>query len=102
LGEKGLDVSALVADDGLDPVKLEIVRAEYGTGDTSRDVTELIRKHAGNSRWISLASTSYNASLGGDPVPGQVKKLKIQYRIDGKPGEASFAENSLILLPTPK
>jgi hypothetical protein len=102
LGEKGVDVSALVADDGLDPVKLEIVRAEYGTGDKSKDVTEFLRKQAGNSRWISLASTSYNASFGGDPVPGSVKKLRIQYRIDGKPGEASFAENSLILLPIPE
>jgi HEAT repeat protein len=102
LADKGVDVSALVADDGLDPVKLEIVRAVYGTGDKSRDVTAIIRRQADNSRWISLASTSYNASFGGDPVPGHVKELKIQYRIDGKPGEASFAENSLILLPMPK
>ena len=88
--------------DKLDPVKLEIVRAEYGAGDTTKDVTKIVRKQAGNSRWINLASSSYNASFGGDPVPGQVKELKIQYRIDGKSGETSFAENALILLPLPE
>jgi hypothetical protein len=28
--------------------------------------------------------------------------LKVQYRINGKPGEASFAENAVIMLPMPK
>ncbi len=37
----------------------------------------------------------------GDPLPGVVKQLKIQYRINDKPGEASFAENATIMLPTP-
>jgi hypothetical protein len=41
-------------------------------------------------------------TTGGDPLPGSVKRLKIQYRIKGKVGEASFAENALILLPMPK
>ncbi len=102
LKAKGVDVRALVTGDKLDPVKLEIVRAEYGAGDTRKDVTKIVRKQAGNSRWINLASSSYNASFGGDPVPGQVKELKIQYRIDGKSGETSFEENALILLPLPE
>jgi HEAT repeat protein len=102
LKAKGVDVRALVSGDKLDPVKLEIVRAEYGAGETRKDVTKIVRKQAGNSRWINLASSSYNASFGGDPVPGQVKELKIQYRIDGKAGETSFAENALILLPLPE
>jgi len=49
-----------------------------------------------------LASASYNASFGGDPLPGVTKQLKIQYRINGKAGEATFAENALIILPIPK
>ncbi len=32
LGEKGIDVSALMARAGLDKVKLEIIKAEYGAG----------------------------------------------------------------------
>lgn len=102
LAGTGVDASTLLAGADLDPVKLEIVRAEYGAGETQRDVTKLVQNQAGNFALITLSSNSYNASFGGDPVPGRVKQLKIQYRINGKPGEASFAENSLIILPMPK
>ncbi len=51
---------------------------------------------------ITLVSTSYNVSFGGDPLPGTAKQLKIQYQINGKAGEASFAEDTLIILPMPK
>ena len=40
--------------------------------------------------------------LPGDPVSGVVKQLRVQYRIDGKPGEASFQEDDTIMLPIPK
>ena len=43
-----------------------------------------------------------NSSFGGDPAPNAVKQLKIQYKINGKAGEATFAENALIVLPMPK
>jgi HEAT repeat protein len=99
---KGVDVSKLLSGVGLDKVKLEIVKAEYGAGSTQKDVTAVLRKHAGSLPLITLQSASYNASFGGDPVPGVVKNLKVQYRINGKAGEASFAENALIILPMPK
>lgn len=99
---KGVDVSKLLSGVGLDKVKLEIVKAEYGAGSTQKDVTALVRKHAGSLPLITLPSANYNASFGGDPVSGVAKKLKIQYRINGKAGEASFAENALIVLPIPK
>jgi hypothetical protein len=31
-----------------------------------------------------------------------VKHLVVQYRLDGKSGKATFAENDVIMLPTPK
>ncbi len=99
---KGANVSKLLSSAGLNKVKLEIVKAEYGAGATQKDVTAVIRKQAGDLPLITLASSSYNASFGGDPLPGRVKQLKIQYRINGKAGEASFAENALIILPIPK
>jgi HEAT repeat protein len=102
LGGSGVDMTALLSSAGLDPVKLEIVKAEYGAGATQTDVTAAIRKQAGNLPVITLPSASYNTAFGGDPVPGKVKRLKIQYRINGKAGEASFAENALIILPLPK
>jgi hypothetical protein len=43
-----------------------------------------------------------NANFGGEPLPGSIKRLKIHYRINGQVGEASIAENALILLPMPK
>ena len=51
---------------------------------------------------IVLPSPSYNASFSGDPVPGIVKELEIQYKIDGKAGEVVFPENATIMLPLPE
>lgn len=102
VGGKGVDVSELLSGVGLDKVELEIVKAEYGAGAKQRDVTEVLRKRGSDLPLITLASSSYNASFGGDPAPGVVKQLKVQYRINGKTGEASFAENSLIILPMPR
>ncbi|MEO8496048.1 MAG: HEAT repeat domain-containing protein, partial [Planctomycetota bacterium] len=101
LGGK-VDVSEQLAKAGLDKVKLEIIKAEYGAGSTQRDVTAVLRKQIGDLPLIMLASASYNTSFGGDPVSGSAKTLKIQYRMNGKAGEASFAEDALIILPMPK
>ena len=102
LGGKGLDVSEFVTKAGLSKVKLEIVKAEYGAGSTQRDVTGVLQKYAGDLQLISLPAATYNEAFGGDPAAGAVKQLKIQYRINGKPSEATFAENALIILPMPK
>ena len=99
---KGVDVGKLLSEVGLDKVKLEIIKAEYGAGTKQKDVTAVLRKRAGALPLLTLASRTYNASFGGDPAPGVVKRLKIQYRINGKAGEASFAENDLIILPMPE
>ncbi len=96
-GSRG--AAKLLAEIGQEPVKLEIVRAEYGAGDKHKDVTAIIRRHAKNLRLIALPSPSYNSALGGDPAPGVTKKLTIEYRINGKPAKATFAENDVIILP---
>jgi HEAT repeat protein len=95
-------VQEILAKAGFQKVELEIIKAEYGAGQTQKDVTEFVKKHAGNLQLLTLPSRNYNESFGGDPVPQTPKQLKIQYRINGKPGEATFAENSLIVLPIPK
>jgi HEAT repeat protein len=100
LGAK-VDVNAL-AKAGFKQVKLEIVKAEYGAGAKQKDVTATIRKHAGNLPLITLPSTSYNTCFGGDPLPGSVKKLSIQYRINGKAATTTFPEDALIILTVPK
>jgi len=102
LGTKGADVKALLTKAGIDPVKVEIVKAEYGAGSNMKDVTETLKKQVGDLPLITLAQASYNASFGGDPAPGSPKQLKVQYKINGKASEMTFAEDAVILLPMPK
>ncbi len=102
LGSKGVDVKELLSTAELNKVKLEIIKAEYGSGATQKDVTAVLQKQAGEFPLITLADASYNASFGGDPAPNATKQLKVQYRINGKAGEASFTEDALIVLPMPK
>lgn len=84
------------------PMKVEILRAEYGIGKQYRDVTEMLRRQVHDFPVIALPAAGYNAAFGGDPAQGVPKELKIQYRINGKPGEVSLPENATIVLPVPK
>jgi HEAT repeat protein len=102
LDAKTPGVPELLSQIGITPVTIEIVKAQYGAGDKQRDVTDIVRKQVGNLPFISLPGPNYNASFGGDPAPNQVKRLKIEYRINGRSGEATFAENAAIELPMPK
>jgi hypothetical protein len=99
--DKTDEVREVLSKAPLDKVKLEIVKAEYGAGDTQQDVTERVKRHAADTQWIALPSSGY-AALFGDPLPGTPKMLKIRYRIDGKLADASFGENALVVLPLPK
>lgn len=105
MANKGInraDLGRALARAGQKPVNLEILRAEYGAGDKIKDVTPILRKYAKNYRIIFLPKPSYNESLGGDPAPGIVKQLKINYRINGKAGEVTLGENATIILPMPR
>jgi hypothetical protein len=102
LGSEQAAVSEILSNAKLGKVKVEIVKAEYGAGDKQKDVTEALQKQAADLQLIVLPSSGYNATFGGDPSPGSTKQLKVQYRINGKAGEASFAENALLILPMPK
>lgn len=102
LGAKGVDVKDLLISAGLAKMKIEIVKAEYGAGSTQRDVTATLQKLTSDLPVITLDTANYNAAFGGDPSPGQVKQLKVKYKIDGKSGETTFAENAVIVLPLPK
>ena len=82
---------------GQKPVKLEIIKAEYGSAETKRDVTEVVRKQVRDLPVIPLTAT-YNKSFGGDPAANAKKSLTIQYRLNGKEGTATFAEDDSIWL----
>ena len=96
------EIRKLMAQVSYEPVKVEIVKAEYGAGAQQKDVTETLRKQVRDFPVIVLASSSYNSSFGGDPASGVPKQLKIQYRINGKMGEISLPENATIVLPMPR
>ncbi len=105
LGARGSDTKELrkaLAQAGHQTVKLEIVRAEYGEGTHTKDVTATVRQCAGHSRVLFLPSSNYNEAFGGDPSPNVVKQLTIRYRVNGQPGEVILAENATIVLPMPK
>lgn len=101
VGTNSPEVSELLAKAGVAKVKLELIKAEYGSGTTRKDVTEILKKQVGELPYLSLPANTYNGSFGGDPAPNQVKQLKIQYKLNDKEGEATFAENALIVLPKP-
>ena len=101
-GGQSAELQKLLSEMGQGTVEIEIVKAEYGAGTNVKDVTTILRKHVRNFPVIMLPSPNYNATFGGDPAPGLVKQLKIQYRMAGKPGDISLPENATILLPTPK
>ena len=81
--------------------RITIQKAVYGavgaggSADVTRKLTKLI-----NAGSATVAVS--NSNFGGDPAPSVVKQLKIQYKIDGKAGEATFPENAAIMLPLPK
>jgi hypothetical protein len=102
LGGNSPESQKLLAEIGIEPLNIEIVRAEYGAGSTQKDVTDALKQQLHGLPLINLPSANYNESFGGDPVPNTPKQLKVQYRINGKPGEVTFDENATILLPMPK
>jgi len=95
-------------DASLNKVKIEIVRAEYGVAGTRQDVTEALRKQLANAQlvsspsaaFLSLRLPSYNAVFG-EPKPYTVKQLKVECRLNGARGVATFSEDSLIAFPVP-
>jgi hypothetical protein len=102
LAAQGHDVAKQLSQAGFEKVKLEIVKAEYGAGTTQKDVTAILQQRAGDLPVILLPSARFNESFGGDPAPGTAKQLKIRYRVNGKPGEVTIDENSMIVLPLPE
>jgi len=83
-------------------MNVQVVKAEYGSGGLQKDVTDVLKPLATKLPVLVLPKPTYNESFGGDPAPDAQKKLRVQYTIDGKPAEATFNENRLIVLTLPK
>lgn len=100
-GGDGAKLREVLSKSGLDPVKVDIVKAEYGAGDSQKDVTQTLQKCVDTIPLILLPAANYNDSFGGDPAPGTPKILKVQYQVNGKAGDVTFPENAPIVLPMP-
>ena len=102
LGDKA-DLKKLLAQIQKKPIDVEVIKATYGAGDKQKDVTVVLQKYVHDFPLIAMPSKNYNTALGGDPVPGVKKELSVRYKMDGKVGEAVFAENTEVLvLPMPQ
>jgi hypothetical protein len=75
--------------------KLEIIKASYGKGEVWMDVTDQLRAVA----QPGFVQAKLGISLAGtDPVPNVVKETKVEYRLNGKPGSITLAEDSTLSL----
>lgn len=79
--------------------KLEIVKAIYGALDSDEkqriDVTEVLRKKIKNNG----LRIRVNNSLAGDPAPGHVKQVKVDYIVNEKKTSVTVKENNILLIP---
>jgi hypothetical protein len=77
--------------------KLEIIKAEYWTEKEKFDVTEELRKMVSDDKLETVASND----IKGDPDPGTVKKLSIEYKFDDITITKDFTEGDKVLIPLP-
>jgi len=75
---------------------LRIIRAYYGWGGNTVNVTELLRSRMGNGQ-ISFVVT--NSALGGDPAVGADKILVVIYRYQGREAAAIVREGNMLTVP---
>lgn len=75
---------------------LVIKHASYGAEDTMYDVTSILNSHILENKIDMFVS---NDNLGGDPIRGVKKVLRILYSYSGQIYELEFHEGERIILP---
>jgi hypothetical protein len=76
---------------------LRILSASYGAKDRFADVRQLLQSRVQNNR-LDLQVT--NTSMGGDPIVGEDKTLRIRYEWAGRIYEAVAQEDQRISIPS--
>lgn len=83
---------------------LEIDKAVIGSKDTWQDITQLLRDQIENDA-VSFQIAQPFTEIGGDPSPGRVKNLIVDYHLNGRPYrlwlEEQFPVAFNIKLPSP-
>ena len=75
---------------------LQINRAIYGSGRRTSDVTSRLNSQIQNDQLYLPVNTN---TMGGDPAPGQVKTLTVQYVLNGRSNEVVVNEGDTLRLP---
>jgi hypothetical protein len=75
--------------------ELIISLAEYGAADKWKDVTSIVNRQLSGG---ALNFQGTNILFGGDPAPGIVKSLVINYTLDDEEIIATFNENAWVRL----
>jgi hypothetical protein len=75
---------------------LRILRAYYGADGQFMNVTDALRSRVGDGR-LYLHIDNY--SMGGDPLPGRRKWLRVLYSIDGERRNVVLEEKTDLQLP---
>lgn len=72
---------------------LRILSARYGDGFRTTDVTQFLNNNVSNGR---LRVQVNAGSMGGDPAPGVVKTLQVQYELDGRRNTMSVRDGEML------
>jgi hypothetical protein len=75
---------------------LQILRATYGYGNRSFDVTDRLQRQIQNGQ-LNLRVT--NDTMGGDPAEGREKTLTVQHTFNGLTGQVVINEGDYLRLP---
>lgn len=89
------EIKSFTAQETEKPTGLEIIEAKYWTSKATKDVTRKLREKLTDNR---LQTTATN-EIDGDPDPGEVKKLTINYRNNGTGFTKEYTEGDRIDLP---
>lgn len=74
---------------------LEIIKAEYWTPKARFDITEELKRKIADNKLEIIASND----IKGDPDPGTVKKLSIEYKFNGITLIKEFTEGDNVVIP---
>lgn len=88
-----LVVDSASLDKAVSASKVQVVKAEYGAGETWKDVTDIAKPKLEADGKVEASN-----SVFGDPLPGAGKTLKVLVKIDGKEVSLSADENATLSL----
>jgi len=80
------------------PAKLEIQRAVYGVLENPQQCVDVTAQLAGMVQDNTLSVEASNR-IAGDPAYGIVKKMRVDYTLDGVPQSQTVNENEILEIP---